>query len=172
MKTDKPLNATVETPEARESAERSQGNLIRSVTFQAAWDRRDPNPHKNYGVHGVQIDFVLRGSAGAVYFPVRTSWMLPEVNEWHRQLAAENPFLLRAVEKPICAPFSIHSPTQREGWQHSGEEICEFLGAPCWAESSSYLAPDAVWEKMLREGSEGFWKAIEEIYRQNLEIQI
>lgn len=163
---DKPASATIEPPETRESAEQSPGKLIRSVTFSAAWDKRSDDPYENRGINGVEIHFVLRGPEGAVYFPVMTSWMLPEVDEWHRELAQANPSLNRAVQRALCAPFSLHSPTPREGWERT--EKCDFLGVPCWSESSGYTAPDVIWEKMLREGDEAFWKELEEIYVKNL----
>ena len=30
-----------------------------------AWDRRDPNPSKNYGIHGAELRMVLKGELGA-----------------------------------------------------------------------------------------------------------
>jgi hypothetical protein len=142
------------------------GELVRSVTFLAAWDKRDSDPAKSHGVHGVEILFLLKGPAGVVCFPLMTNWMLPEVEEWHRQLARENPGL-GTMRGAFAAPFSFHSPVPREGWKEN-KEPCEFLGVPCWTTMSGYLAPDAVWEKMLREGSEGFWSKLEELYSLNL----
>ncbi len=49
------------------------------LEWQAAWDRRDPDPKKNYGVHGVTARWILLGPKGAIQFVVYTNWQLPNV---------------------------------------------------------------------------------------------
>jgi hypothetical protein len=49
--------------------------------FTPACDKRDPDPKKNYGVHGVSLRMVLKGPDGAVQFVVFTNWQLPNVRE-------------------------------------------------------------------------------------------
>lgn len=50
-------------------------NLERIVRFEPAYDKRD----KNYGIHGVQVRFVLKGAEGAVQFLLYTNWQLPHI---------------------------------------------------------------------------------------------
>ena len=46
-----------------------------------AWDRRDPNPSKDYGIHGAELRMVLKGELGATQFVLYTNWHLPHVTE-------------------------------------------------------------------------------------------
>jgi hypothetical protein len=55
--------------------------LERIIEFTPAFDKRDPNPKKNYGVHGVELRFVVKGEAGAVQFLIFTNWHLPHVQK-------------------------------------------------------------------------------------------
>lgn len=49
--------------------------------FGEPWDKRDPDPAKNYGIHGVDIRFVLKGAKGAVQLVIYTNKQLPAVQE-------------------------------------------------------------------------------------------
>ncbi len=49
--------------------------MQREITMTPAYDKRDPDPSKNYGVHGVNIVYVLKGKLGAVQFVLYTNWM-------------------------------------------------------------------------------------------------
>lgn len=49
--------------------------------FSPAFDRRDPDPKKNFGIHGVELRMVLKGPEGAVQFVLYTNWQLPHVRE-------------------------------------------------------------------------------------------
>jgi hypothetical protein len=40
----------------------------------AGYDKRDPNPSKNYGIHGVEMKWFVIGDKGAVQFVLSTSW--------------------------------------------------------------------------------------------------
>ncbi len=52
---------------------------IKEVT--PAYDRRNPNPEIDYGIHGVELRYVLRGPLGAVQFVLYTNRQLPHVQE-------------------------------------------------------------------------------------------
>jgi hypothetical protein len=48
----------------------------RIVQFLPAFDKRHPDPSKNYGIHGVELRMVLKGPKGAVQFVLFTNWQL------------------------------------------------------------------------------------------------
>lgn len=146
--------------------------FTRSISFEAAWDKRDPDPKKNYGVHGVEIRFVLTGPLGAVYMPVWTHWMLPEVVAWHEELAKENPFLDRrhAID-PLIPGASVHSRKPHEDFTNHREK-CDFFDGPCWSEEIGCFASDAIWGALLRGGEAGLWEALEDLYRRNLADEV
>lgn len=51
------------------------------VDFSPAFDKRHTDPSKNYGIHGVNMRFVLTGEKGASQFLVYTNWHLPSVSK-------------------------------------------------------------------------------------------
>ena len=55
--------------------------LERIIKFAPAFDKRDPDPKKNYGTHGVELKMVVKGSKGAVQFVLFTNWQLPHVTK-------------------------------------------------------------------------------------------
>lgn len=55
------------------------GEFQEIVQFSPAYDRRSPDPKKNYGIHGVELGMVLKGPKGAVQFLLFTNWQLPHV---------------------------------------------------------------------------------------------
>jgi len=57
------------------------GEFTQIVDFFPAFDKRDPDPKKNYGIHGVELRMVLKGPEGAVQFVLYTQWMLPHVQK-------------------------------------------------------------------------------------------
>lgn len=131
--------------------------LKRTVMFHPAFDKRSPNPKENYGIHGVEIRFLLSGPHGAVQFLLFTNWQLPHV-------AKEFETASYRFNKPMPADLGYHSRTPHyEGHQHMGP--CEFLdGANCYYDGSS-LNAERVFNRLLRDGDAGVWSELEDYYR-------
>jgi len=55
--------------------------LRRVKEFTKAYDKRDPDPEKNYGIHGAKLRMVLVGPLGAVQFVLFTQRMLKSVQQ-------------------------------------------------------------------------------------------
>lgn len=126
--------------------------LHRLVRFLPAYDRRDPDPAKDGGIHGVTIQFIVKGSRGATSFTVYTNWQLPEVG-WEGGL------------RPMPACLTCHGPVP------PGEEAesCDILDGGACRASGSTLRADGVWKRLLRDGDAGVWEALESEYRCILE---
>ena len=138
-------------------------DLKREIEFTPAFDRRDPDPSKNYGIHGVEMRWYLTGPLGAIQFVVFTNWHLPHVQaELNAKTPSSNfPYLMHS---PAPTDVGYHSPTpQYEGQETMGP--CPHLGgAPCYYDGSGLRAEE--WFKVLVEsGSEAIWKLMEEEYR-------
>ena len=56
-------------------------NLQRIKKVRKAFDKRDPDPSKNYGFHGSEIALALEGEEGAVTWILFTSRQLPHVTK-------------------------------------------------------------------------------------------
>ena len=144
-------------------AGRAQGvsdHFKKSVTFAPAYDKRDPDPSKNYGIGGVRIRFVLVGPKGAVQFLLLTDWYPAHVQ---REV---NPHNIFASElKPRGADVGYHSPKPRYDGQESMGP-CEHLdGAECFYDGSGLRAMEWVPE-FLEGGDAWVWRKLEGVYRE------
>lgn len=126
----------------------------REIRLRPAYDRRDPDPAKNYGVHGVQLCFTLRHPSGeGLTFSVSTNWHLPSVDTtaWQRwQL------------KPLAFSVDLHTKKpQYEG--HLRCENCHVTGSFCYTDGSARLG-DEFLSILIAGGDEALWKRMEEQY--------
>jgi len=142
--------------------------FIKEVIILPAFDRRNPDPTKNYGIHGCDMRFVLKGKKGAVQFVLFTNWQLPHVTEESvtRTLKNQNnldKYDIKCHFLPSPADLGYHSLKPMYTDQ-SRRESCEYLdGKPCYYDGSG-LDAEPVYEILLREGSDGVWKKLEDYY--------
>ena len=129
----------------------------RTITLSAAYDHRNPDPDKNYGIHGVDIRFVLKGPLGATQFLLYTGWFLPHVQA---ELDSKTP--PRSSDYPMPADLGFHSPNPRYD-DHKPMPSCDVLDGPCYYDGSSMNA-EPVYQRLLREGSDGVWTELEDYY--------
>lgn len=143
----------------------------RIVELEAAYDRRDPDPKKDYGIHGVDLRMVLKGAEGAVQFALSTGWYLPETvgseaGDWeihHRYAESLNQCRLNR-HHPMPSDLGYHSRTPRYEDQSVISEECAYLdGAPCYYDGSGLNAWHP-FEALLRGGHEGVWAYLEDYY--------
>lgn len=141
------------------------GEFERAVIFSPAWDRRHSDDGENYGVHGVDIDFWIRGPKGGISFKVMTGWQLPNVRRWHATL--DHTTANRHGEswgEPHPWGVDYHSKTKIHDWQ-TPVDGCRLTGADeCYGDGSA-LAGDKVFEALIARGGEGVWVELEEWYR-------
>ena len=138
--------------------------MKREIKFDPAFDCRDPDPSKNYGVHGVTLHFYLIGELGAVQFNLFTNWQLPHVTEESKgkiRFDGDRHWLCR----PIPADLGYHSPIPKYDGQEPISDSCELLsGRPCYYDGSS-LNADPVYQTLLEEGDAGVWRTLEKYYQ-------
>lgn len=131
----------------------------RIVEVGGAWDRRDPSPSKNYGIHPMELRFVLKGSRGCTQFVVYTSMYLRDVSDelWKRSRGDNyNPF------NPMGADVGMHrwatgdDPESRAcGYSPTG--YCVYDG--------SGLMADEFMPIFLAEGDKAVWPMLEDRYQ-------
>lgn len=130
----------------------------RDVEVTPAFDRRDPVPSKNYGIHGAEIRFVLRGPAGAVQFLLYTNWMLPHVE---KELDVK--YGTHSLCHPLPADLGYHSPRPMYEGQESQPD-CPYLdGKPCYYDGSG-LNARRVYDVMVAQGGDALWRELEAYY--------
>jgi hypothetical protein len=140
-----------------ESTDTPPSPLTRSITFTPAYDKRSADPSKNYGVHGCDLRFILGDARGYVQFLLFTGWHLPEVQKEFR----DGPRILSA---PMPADLGYHSPTPRYDG-HEPMETCDLLCGPCYYDGSG-LNAERIYEVLLREGSDGVWRELQEYWNE------
>ena len=130
--------------------------MKREIRIRPAFDKRDPDPSKNYGIHGAELAFYLSGEKGAVQFVIYTGWHLPHV-------ASEI-----GVSAPMGADVGYHSKVQLYGGQESIDDNCEFTGGKCYYNGSG-LAAESMFKLLVEEGHEAVWNRMEQLYIDQLE---
>lgn len=123
------------------------------------FDLRDPEPKKNYGIHALDVWFILKGPKGAVQFGVTFPAYLPHVRRELERKPDPYGSLTRIRGFDVGyhakeAQFEGHSPMK-----------CEMFGE-CYYDGSS-LRADA-WAEEIFEGpgrpEDEIWKRLEEEY--------
>ena len=133
-------------------------DFTRKIQWKPGFDKRNPDPHKNYGIAGVQIYWTLIGPLGAITWDTVTDWYPKNVWEEKR----DSPTFYSSPSFGLGS-VSYHSYVQHyEGQEHS-EKDCEYIGVPCYSDCSFLLASD-VFQILVEQGEEATWKKLEEIY--------
>lgn len=136
--------------------------MERKIEFSPAFDKRHPEPRKNYGIHGVEMKWYLIGELGSVQFVVYTNWQLPHVREQGRK-SWRDPCLF----EPRAYDLGYHSPKPMYEGQTAmcGPGECHVLpkDCSCYYDGSS-LNCEPVFETLIREGHDACWKELEDYY--------
>lgn len=144
-------------------------NLTREIKFRPAFDKRHADPKKNYGIHGVDMLWILKGPVGAVQFLVFTGWHLPHIIAEWEQDAKEHPVTGKQLMcQPIPADLGYHSPTPVYDGQQCNE--CDLLpGKKCYYDGSG-LNAEPVFKLLVEKGDEAVWKFLEDYYRDIFDV--
>lgn len=130
----------------------------RRVEITPAYDKRSTDPKKNYGIGGCTVRFLLIGPRGAMQFVVLTEWYLPHVK---RELNHKGQ--LDTLRYPMAFDLGYHSPKPMYEGQSPMENECDVLGGQCYYDVTT-LGAEPIVDVMLREGSEGVWRELEQQY--------
>lgn len=170
--------------------------LKRKLDFEVGYDKRDPDPSKNCGVHGMNMRFMISGKIGVVQFLIYTNWMLPHVRKEQDKFEKISRFLA----EPMAADIGYHSripqyegqkftrrvkiiPKPRKNIIIDGEETsipdfeldeafeptpCSFLqNDPCFYDGSSSNA-EAYLDELVTYGEEALYEKMIGYYTQAL----
>lgn len=120
-----------------------------------AFDRRDPDPKKDYGIGGVTVRFSVVGPEGAITWGILTDWYLPHVREEFKNK--------KWFPSTTPTGITIHSPKQLFDFDaESGD--CDLLpGGKCYSDTG-FLAGTEAFDLLCKEGEEAIWKLLESWY--------
>jgi len=135
------------------------------IRFDPAFDKRHSDPSKNYGIHGVNITFILKNENKAVQFVLFTNWQLPHVTKEFVAKPMKSAIELECLFMPMAADLGYHSPIPHYATQEPTSEKCEYTDGVCYYDGSG-LAAESVYNTLLEEGDEGVWHELEEYYKE------
>lgn len=119
------------------------------------FDLRHEDPNKNYGIHGTDIWFVLKGEKGAVQYGVTLPCYLPHIEINSSYMRKINGF-----------DVGYHSYTPM--YEGQSPMDCDVLGCECYYDGSALKADE--WTKIIfstigRRPEEVLWKLLEQEYK-------
>lgn len=136
----------------------------RKIKFRPAFDKRAPEPDKNYGIGCLIIEFGVIGDKGAVSFSFGTGIYTKAIREEFKNKGRDF--------EPMGYGVDYHSPIPIRDWQEEGEPSCSKCGwldgKPCYSDGSSLYA-DEVMEILISDGEEKMWATLEEYYHDTFE---
>lgn len=141
--------------------------LIRELLIYPGFDKRNPEPSKNYGIHGCEVVFYIHSPrrSKTVQFKAYTDWLPLNVQEEeHNKSGSYNPTATHVGVQPMGADLGYHSPKPMYKGQTRMDCDLSKRGY-CYYDGSS-LNADRVRDVMLKEGSEGVWRELEEYYNE------
>lgn len=131
--------------------------LEKITLVQLPFDMRDADPKKNYGIHGLDVWFILKGSKGAVQFAVNFPVYLPHVEIEKSSWKYE----------PKIMGFDVGYHALTPQYEGQTKMECKMFGE-CYYEGSSLRADDWVKEifSIRGERPDGeIWRRLEEEYK-------
>ena len=134
--------------------------MERRIEFYPAYDKRDPDPTKSYGIGSVMVRFLLIGERGAIQFLFSSGWVLPHVAKEYEAMPGRN---VADCLKPMGFDLGYHSHTPMYEGQELQDENCDVLGGPCYYDGSG-LAADEVLQILITEGHDAVWERLEQEY--------
>lgn len=134
----------------------------REIVFRPAWDKRSNDPKKNYGIHGVEMLWLLKGPNGVIQWLVYTNWHLDHVE---RELDGKSSGRFPHLScHPQPADLGYHSPVKMYDGQEVMTQSCEHLGGkPCYYDGSGLNAVP-IFTLLKEQGSEAVWRELEAYY--------
>jgi hypothetical protein len=130
--------------------------MERIIEFTPAFDKRNPEPGLNYGIHGVDLVMFVKKGNRAVQFKVFTNWHLPHVRDEYGAM------------EPMAADLGYHSPVPMWEGQDALTDNCLYTGGKCYYDGST-LNAEPVFEKLIAEGSDAAWDFLEQYWHETFD---
>jgi hypothetical protein len=135
----------------------------RKISFIPAFDKRDPNPSKNYGIGAVRLLFTLKGPLGATQWLIGTDWYCASAREHLRNFPDRQPAM-----KPEGWDLGFHGRAPVYDGQSQTHDYCDLTDGPCFYDGSG-LNADLLIEGFLTGGEDYVWRALEAYYASTFE---
>lgn len=128
--------------------------ILREFHVRAAYDKRDADPRKNYGVHGVEIEFVVKRSGAAVNCFWMTDWQCQSTLDWWKAAGLDQ----HTTRFDGLGDLGWHSPIKLDKWDTKISSPCPHTGGDCYYSGTGLgaqelfrkwvEAPDIIWPEL------------------------
>jgi hypothetical protein len=143
--------------------------LTREISFRPAYDGRSSDSRKDYGIHGADMSWYVKGPKGVIQFVVHTNWYLPHVaQELSENIIARpsrylsKPQHIISCFGPQAADLGYHAKRRQYKGQTKRED-CHLLKNGCYHDGSG-LNAEPVLALLIEKGSDAVWARLEEEY--------
>lgn len=149
--------------------EAKAGKFERIQRVRLPFDRRHEDPKKNYGIHGFDIWFILKGPKGATQFMFSIHSFLPHIEREERPkwIAKGSDY------KKTISGYDVGYHSLIPQYEDHAESNCDlFPGQKCYYDGSSLLADKWVQEIFSirdKHPDERVWEMLEEEYNYRFE---
>lgn len=137
----------------------------REISFKPAFDKRNSDPKKDCGIHGVEMFWTLTGPLGAIALTIFTGWMLDHIED--EMEARTHSGVGFRITRPSAAGVSYHSPKPMYEDQQPSSTPCDLIGCNCYSDTS-FTGGDEPFRILKEQGSDAVWKWLENYYAQTL----
>lgn len=132
-----------------------------------AYDFRDADPSRNYGIHNAVMVFVVKKGHNAIQWVVSTGWYTKSA-EAHLRTFPKREYREQYDYRPWATDIGYHAILPQYDGQHKLHEHCEYTGGACYYDGSSLHAEDFV-DGFLQGGTDWLWPILEQVYRARFE---
>lgn len=144
--------------------------LVRNIHFSGAYDLRGKPPQRNFGIHGMELHFSVKGPKGAITATIYTTWYLPEQQQSTYEMYSKYSF---EPAENLCAPNFVDIGYHAKEAQYEGQTCrpdCALTdGAPCYYDGSGLWGNECWREGFLHGGSDWLFERMEQEYRHRFE---
>jgi len=130
------------------------------------FDRRHTNDFKNYGIHGLDIWFILKGPKGATQYACTFDIYLPHVEKYDRPK-------WKAMEREKIRGFDVGYHSLTPQYEGQTQTDCTSLdGGKCYYDGSSLRAnswTETIFSTIGKPPEEVLWKMLEDEYMSRFE---
>lgn len=134
------------------------------------FDLRSADPKNDFGIHGLDVWFVLKGPKGAVQFVVTWNVYLPHIEREERPTWRKYSTYDETV---MGVDVGYHSPKPMYEEHLACRDDCRFVdGGKCYYDGSSLLADKWAKEVFSIRGKipeEAIWRRLEDEYKHRFE---
>lgn len=139
--------------------------LKREIIIHSAYDRRNEDPSKDYGIGACRIFFVVSGKKGAITVNFGTNWYLPSTVTEYKQVGVRGRIVdLEKESSPITFySWDIHSKKKMYLGQKK-MKACEFVKGGCYCDGSCSKSEQYL-TLLLQNGSNAVLDQLEKDYK-------